>query len=161
MYVATFEAKFPSPTNSSGFMVATTMKSGRSRPAAASAAWAASAMRSPSGSLRRPTRVIPAPAIQTFGMDDAHPAGRRPKGQLWSGGPADPRRGTPTVVSGRASRRPPGRIRGRRRRQVHAPPRRGGRVQTVVALGVKRGGNGGALLASPLFLLSPYARGRR
>src|SRR5438105_1245059 len=170
-----FEAKFPSPTNSSGFMVATTMKSGRSRPAAASAAWAASAMRSPSGSLRRPTRVIPAPAIQTFGMDDAHPAGRRPKGQLWSGGPADPRRGTPTVVSGGASRRPPGRIRGRRRRQVHtvlglrvtrggnrgAPPRRGGRVQTVVAVRVKRGGNGGALLVPPLSLLSPYARGRR
>src|SRR6267142_816120 len=111
-----------------------TMKSGRSRPAAASAAWAASAMRSPRGSLRRPTRVIPAPAIQTFGMDVAHPAGRRPKGQLWSRGPAEARRGTPTVVTGRASRRPPGRIRRRRR----------GRVQTVIAPRIKRGGNGGA-----------------
>src|SRR5438552_3819802 len=133
-------------------MVATTMKSGRSRPAAASAAWAASAMRSPRGSLRRPTRVIPAPAIQTFGMDVAHPAGRRPKGQLWSGGPADARRGTPTVVTGRPRRRPPGRIRRRRRGRVQtvlalrvkrACDRRR-RVDTVVAPRVKRGGNGGA-----------------
>ena len=44
--VATFEAKLPSPRNSSGFMAATTMASGVSRPAAASAACAASAMRS-------------------------------------------------------------------------------------------------------------------
>src|SRR5438105_5367563 len=163
-----FEAKFPSPTNSSGFMVATTMKSGRSRPAAASAAWAASAMRSPRGSLRRPTRVIPAPAIQTFGMDVAHPAGRRPKGQLWSGGPADARRGTPTVVTGRPRRRPPGRIRRRRRGRVQtvlalrvkrACDRRR-RVDTVVASRVKRGGNGGAFLAPPLFN-GPSACGRR
>src|SRR5437899_11115091 len=93
------EAKLPSPTNSSGFMVATMMKSGRSRPAAASAACAASAMRSPSGSLRRPTRVIPAPAIQTFGMDVAHPAGRRPKGQS-ARKPRSPR--PPTRAGGRA-----------------------------------------------------------
>src|SRR5438445_125655 len=101
------EAKLPSPTNSSGFMVATMMKSGRSRPAAASAACAASAMRSPSGSLRRPTRVIPAPAIQTFGMDVAHPAGRRAKGQLRSEAP-------PTRGNGRRPLSPAARAGGRR-----------------------------------------------
>src|SRR5437667_252691 len=101
------EAKLPSPTNSSGFMVATVMKSGRSRPAAASAACAASAMRSPSGSLRRPTRVIPAPAIQTFGMDVAHPAGRRAKGQLRSEAP-------PTRGNGRRPLSPAARAGGRR-----------------------------------------------
>jgi len=46
-------------------MVATTMASGRSRPASASAAWAASAMRSCSGSLRLPILVMPAPATKT------------------------------------------------------------------------------------------------
>src|SRR5882724_856092 len=65
MWVATWEAKLPSPVNSSGFSVATTMASGRSRPASASAARAASAMSPGSGSLRRPIRVIAAPATLT------------------------------------------------------------------------------------------------
>src|SRR5687768_1785477 len=47
-------------------MAATTSIPGRSMPASASAPWAASAMSSWSGSLRRPTRVIPAPATYTL-----------------------------------------------------------------------------------------------
>src|SRR5262245_40666672 len=68
MWVATLEAKFPSPRNSSGFIVATTMASGASTPASARAARAASAMSSGSGSLRRPIRVMPTPATNTRGM---------------------------------------------------------------------------------------------
>src|SRR5918996_1605273 len=68
MWVATWEAKLPSPRNSSGFMVATTMASGDSRPASASAVRAASVMSAGSDSLRRPIRVIPAPATKTCCM---------------------------------------------------------------------------------------------
>ena len=78
-WVATLEAKLPSPRNSSGFMVATTMASGRSRPASASAVWAASAMRSCSGSLRLPILVMPAPATNTRCMKPFYERGpRRP-----------------------------------------------------------------------------------
>ncbi len=68
MWVATWEAKLPAPRNSSGFIVATTMASGTSIAAPASAACAASAMRSGSGSVRRPIRVMPTPATQTLGI---------------------------------------------------------------------------------------------
>jgi hypothetical protein len=57
------EAKFPSPMNSSGFITAMTRASGRSSAAAARAPRPASAMRSGSGSARRPTRVMAAPAM--------------------------------------------------------------------------------------------------
>src|SRR5262249_23712018 len=66
--VATFEAKLPSPRNSSGFMVATTIASGTSMPAAESAACDASAIRDESDSLRRPMRVIAPPATKTSSM---------------------------------------------------------------------------------------------
>src|SRR6266478_5859486 len=141
------EAKLPSPTNSSGFMVATMMKSGRSRPAAASAACAASAMRSPSGSLRRPTRVIPAPAIQTFGMDVAHPAGQRAKGQLRLEAPPTRGNGRRPLSPAARARGPTGRI--RRRRLTGARGR----------LGTLRGAPGGSALG--LCPRAPLRRRRR
>jgi hypothetical protein len=49
MCVATFEAKLASPRNSSGFIVVTTIASGRSRSASRSAACAAMAIKSCSG----------------------------------------------------------------------------------------------------------------
>src|SRR5882672_3449089 len=63
-------------------MVAITRASGCSRPAAASAPSPASAMRSGSGSLRRPIRVIEAPAIHASVIRGHHFAGTPPKIQL-------------------------------------------------------------------------------
>src|SRR5688572_20328616 len=71
------------------------MASGVSTPAETRAACAASAIRSCKRSLRRPMRVIPAPATNTFTMAAAECAGapreRQPYGVSASGGRATPR----------------------------------------------------------------------